>query len=168
MTKDLYTPKDVSEVREEIYKEQGNVCKLSKIAFDLKDMHTDHKHDDEQLVRGILYKQSNLALGKVEGLYNRYLSYWYPGTLSDFLRQAADYIELPQDTRYRHPGWIKKIQTRFNKLSATQMKAVLEHFAVPTGKNLIERKKIFGKLVLDRDIGYNRLREVISTIEQNT
>lgn len=166
MTKDLYTTEDVKQVRTKLYKEQQNKCKLTGIEVDFKDTHLDHKHDSEQLVRGVLHRQSNMCLGKLESLWTRYLSYWYPHTLEDFLRASADYLEASKqapDTRYRHPGWLRSIKTSFNRLNAKQMDAVLQSLGKPAGKNLAERKKIFSSLVLDRKLGYNAIRQQIET-----
>lgn len=169
MTKDLYTTDDVKQVRTKLYKEQGNKCKLTGLEVDFKDTHLDHAHNSEQLVRGVLHKQSNMCLGKLESLWARYLSYWYPGTLEDFLRASADYLEVSRqspDTRYRHPGWLRLVKIHFNRLNAKQMDAVLVALGRPSGKNLAERKKIFSSLVLDRDLGYNTIKQQIESAAQ--
>lgn len=161
MTKDLYTSKDVSEVKKALYAEQGGKCALSGVAVELKDCHTDHSHDDEQFVRGVLYKQSNMGLGKIEGLWTRYLKYWYPHSLPTFLRQAADYLERSKDTRYRHTGWQKKIQTLFNTLKEKQKDNVLISLGYEKQPNSAARKTCFRKAVLSRKYGYLQLKDLI-------
>lgn len=164
LTKDLYTHDDVEQVRALLYKEQQGKCALSGVAVALKDCHCDHRHNNEQLVRGVLYKQSNMVLGKLEGLWTRYLAYWYPGTLPEFLRASAAYIERTEanpDTRFRHPGWMKFCRTQFNKLPAKRMDEVLEELGSTPGKNLVERKAKFAKVVLDRNLGYNTILNAI-------
>lgn len=161
MTTDLYTAADVKRVKTLLHEEQQGRCALSGVAVALSDCHTDHAHDDEQLVRGALYKQSNMALGKLEGLWTRYLAYWYPGTLPDFLRQAADYLERPKDTRFRHVGWIKKINTEFNKLKESSKDAVLQSLCQPKGSNAKQRKELFRKSVLSRQFGYEFLKQLV-------
>ena len=161
MITDLYTAADVKKVKALLYDEQGGKCALSGVAVKLSDCHTDHAHDEEQLVRGTLYKQSNMGLGKLEGLWTRYLAYWYPGTLSDFLRQAAEYLERPKDTRFRHNGWIKKIGTEFNKLKEPSKDAVLQALGQPKGSNAKQRKELFRKSVLSRQFGYEFLKDLI-------
>ena len=163
-TIDLYSAEDVKRVKHLLYKEQQGKCALSGVAVALKDCHCDHRHNDEQLVRGTLYKQSNMALGKLEGLWTRYLAYWYPGTLPEFLRASAAYIERTEanpDTRFRHPGWIKFCRTQFNKLPAKRMDEVLVELGSTPGKNLVERKAKFAKVVLDRNLGYNTILNAI-------
>lgn len=161
MTQDLYTAADVKKVKTLLYEEQTGKCGLSGVPVALSDCHTDHAHDDEQLVRGALYKQSNMGLGKLEGLWTRYLAYWYPGTLSEFLRQAADYLERPKDERFRHPGWIKKINTSFNKLKESDKDRVLIQLGQPKGSNAKQRKELFRKAVLSRKFGYEMLKSII-------
>ena len=164
-TTDLYTPKDVQKVRQQLIKEQDSLCKLTKVPTAAKDYHTDHAHDENQLVRGALHKSCNMALGKLENIYTRYLSYWFPHNLATFLRQAADYIEESErnpDTRFRHPGWIKKLNTKFSQLSEGQKKQVLVQLGQPEGKNSKERRELFRKVSLDRQYGFEKLNTVIN------
>ena len=166
MTKDLYTPKEVTEVRKLLYHEQSGECALSNVVVDLKDCHTDHSHDEDQYVRGVLHKQSNMALGKLEGLWVRYLKYWYPNDLPTFLRQAANYLDRQKDTRYRHPGWLKKVQTSFNSLKEKQKDEVLATLGCEKQSNGEARKKVFRKTVLSKKHGYLELRAVIETTKE--
>jgi len=160
-TQDLFTAADVAKVRALLLKEQQGLCALSKLKVNLSDTHCDHAHDDLQLVRGALHRHANLTLGKVEGLWNRYLAHWYPHDLQTFLRQAADYLDKPVDTRWRHPGWIKKLKVLFNKLTAGQQNAVLEALGYSKGINPKQRKEIFAEAVLNRDLGYNAISTVL-------
>lgn len=169
MTEDLYNTKDTARIRELLLKEQNGLDLLTGLPIPEKQAVTDHKHDDEQFVRGILHRQSNASLGKLEGIWTRYLSYWYPYDLPTFLRQSADYIEKfdkEPDTRYRHPNWQKKIRTMFNSLNASQMKQVLQHFNKPDGRNIQERKKLFNEIVLDRAYGFCYIRDVINQVKE--
>ena len=161
VTEDLFTTADIKRVREVLVKEQQGKCAMTWIPTDNKDYHLDHAHDDEQLVRGALHKQSNMCLGKLENLYNRYLSYWYKGTISDFLRDAADYLEKPKVYRWRHPGWMKKVQTKFNRLPAEQMKKVLVQVAQPEGRNLTERKASFKQALLTKQFSFATITTIL-------
>ena len=156
----LYTPKDVQRVREKLLTEQCGVDKLTGLEIPPKQAVTDHNHQT-QYVRGILHRQSNAVLGKIENLWTRYLSYWYPGSLSDFLRQAAYYIEQPDDPRYIHPGWIKKSQTLFNSLPEAGKKAVLSQMKQDQGSNGTERKKLFQKAILTKEFTFEYIQAII-------
>ena len=156
----LYSPKDVAKVREKLYNEQGGKDALTGLPLDYEQAVTDHNHNT-QYVRGVLHRQVNAALGKLEGVHTRYLSYWYSDTLPDFLRQAADYLEKEQDTRYVHPGWLKKAQMMFNTLPEGDKKAVLEALGQSQGGNSTERKKLFKKALLTRKFSYDHVKTMI-------
>lgn len=160
-TIDLYSTKDVAQVREQLLLEQENYDKLTLTEILPKQACLDHSHDT-LLVRAVLNRQTNAALGKLEGVYTRYLSHWYEGNLSNFLRQAALYLEREDDQRWRHPHWIKKVKTEFNKLNEGQKKSILLSFGSEEGKNSKERKDLFAKIVLNRDYGYEK---IITTIK---
>lgn len=164
-TEDLFTATDVKRVRDLLYKEQHGLCKLTGIELESNKAVLDHLHDNEQLVRGVLHRFGNTTLGKIENLHKRYLSFWYPGTLSDFLRQCADYIEKEPDSRFRHNGWIKKVQTLFNSLSEGQKNQALAEFNVHGCKNATERKKSFKEVVLSRKFSYNQIRAVLLQVK---
>jgi hypothetical protein len=161
-TIDLFTPKDVLEVRRILYKEQNGLDKLTGLPVRFEDTHTDHSHDDEQLVRGVLYRQTNMVLGKIENLRLRYL-YWYDGSLSDFLRLAADYLDQEKDTRYRHPGWIKKVKTLFKKLNAANQNAVLKELGSKSGTNLKNRLDLFSSVIMSRNHSFKTITFVLNT-----
>jgi hypothetical protein len=162
-TKDLYTTKDVQQVREQLLIEQDGYDKLTFSKILPKQACLDHNHDT-LLVRGVLNRQANAALGKLEGVYTRYLSYWYTGTLSNFLRQAAEYLERPDDTRWRHPHFLKKLKTAFNKLPEGEKSKALKNLGYEDGKNSKERKEIFSKVILDRSLGYEKINNILKGV----
>lgn len=160
MTEHLYTATDVKRVRDTLAKEQNNKDALTGLELPDKQKCLDHDHQS-QFVRGVLHRQVNAALGKLEGVHTRYLSYWYSGTLPDFLRQAADYLEKEQDARYVHPGWLKKAQTMFNTLSEGDKKAVLEALGKSQGGNSTERKNLFKKALNTKQFTFEQIKELI-------
>lgn len=169
MTEDLYNVKDVQRIRELLLKEQNGLDLLTGLPIPEKKQVLDHRHDDEQFVRGVIHRNTNSALGRIENTWLRDLSWWYPFSLSEFLRKTADYLERTVDTRYRHPDAInKRLKTMFNSLNASQMKQVLQHFDKPDGKNLQERKKIFNEIVLDKSQSYDIIRNVINQVKLQT
>lgn len=160
MTQDLYTQADIKRIRQLLYEEQQELCALTKLPVEFKDVHLDHAHDSEQLVRGVLHKAANMSLGKIENIAVRYL-YWYPYTLPEFLRQVADYLEKEKDTRYRHTDWQKRVRVMYNKLNAKQQNKVLTGLGSIEGGNVKSRRELFAKVVLDRNLGYNVIVETI-------
>lgn len=161
MTIDLYTTADVKKVREHLIKEQDNIDPLTKLKIEPKQHCLDHNHGTMK-VRAVLARQCNSALGKLENIWTRYLSYWYPDDLPTFLEQAADYLRKPDDERWNHPHWVKKVNAEFNKLKESQKDTVLLALDQPVGKNGTERKKLFQRSLLTRKFSYDTIRNIIN------
>ena len=156
----LYTTNDVKGVREKLYKEQGGIDLITGLEIPDKQAVLDHCHDS-QFVRAVLHRQTNAVLGKIENLEMRFLSWWYDGTLSDFLRGCADYLDKEHEQKYLHPAFIKKLQVQFNKLNEKQKQNVLLHFNEEKGCNGTQRKLIFKKFILKRTHSMDEILEVI-------
>lgn len=163
--KSLYTPAEVKEVRLALLKEQKGLDALTGLPLPITDSVCDHDHKT-QFVRGILHRQSNALLGKIENLYNRYLSWWYNGTLSDFLRSTATYLDRKQPEEYVHPGWLKRVATDFKALTAAQQTKVLKELGGENGSNATERLKLFKARILDRSLGYVIIRTTINSVKE--
>ena len=163
LSKHLYTTKDVQKVREQLYEEQGGIDPITGLIIPEKQKVLDHDHST-QYVRAVLHRQTNAVLGKIENLWTRYLSYWYTGTLSDFLRGCADYIEKEHPRNYLHPNFIKKLQINFNKLNEKQKQLVLLSLGEDTGANAAQRKVLFKKFILKRT---HSMEDILQTIQHN-
>ena len=161
MIEDLYTTNDIKRIRELILKEQDGFCAVTGLKIPDKQSVTDHAHDDEQLVRGILHRQINAWIGKAENAHTRLIKWWYPNDLPTLMRLCADYLEK-EPTKYRHNNWIKKIQTKFNQLSESQKKVVLKVLEQPEGSNSTQRKALFKKAVLSRKYTFDYLKDLIN------
>lgn len=161
----LFTVQEVKEVREQLLEEQSGKDAITGLEIPQGKAVLDHCHKS-QYVRGVLHRQSNAMLGKMENNFVRYMQYWYPKTLQEFLREMADYVEQKQDKRYLHPGWIAKSKTEFNKLSEKNKDALLQFMNLPTGKNSTERKEIFKDALLSRKVTFDDvLRALDETIK---
>lgn len=164
VTETLYTTADVARTRQKLLKEQGGMDALTGLEIPPKQAVTDHNHHT-QYVRGILHRQTNSAIGKFENIFRRYLSYWYEGTLSDFLRKAADYLEKPDDTRYVHPGWIKRVTTDFRKLKAKEQLDVLAEL----GYNAVkpnDRVVTFQKAIKSKKFSFEQIKGFINEVKE--
>lgn len=164
MTKDLCTTKDVQEVRKKLLADQKNIDPITKQVIPEKQAVLDHDHKT-QYVRAVLHRQTNAVLGKIENLWNRYLSWWYTGTLSQFLRGCADYIEKEHTEEYTHPAWIKKARSEFNKLSEGAKDMSLKNLGSTTGKNSTERKKLFDKVIKTEQFTFKQILEAMKNTE---
>ena len=126
----------------------------------------DHNHST-QFVRAVLHRQSNATLGKIENLYTRYLSYWYPYSLSTFLRQVANYIDKPDDKRYIHPAWLKRVKTDFNKLKTKEQNDMLTLLGIEElPSNLKGRKDLFNQVLLTRVFTFDTIQEFLILVKE--
>lgn len=164
MVKHLYTASDVKAVREKLLKEQGHVDPITSQKIPEKQAVLDHCHNS-QYVRAVLHRQSNAVLGKIENIYPRYLAWWYEGTLSDFLRGCADYLEKEHDKVYLHPAFMKHLQVQFNKLNEKSKQNVLVNLGSDTGHNSKARKLLFKKALMQK---IHTFEDVMEIIKQET
>lgn len=157
----LFNTKEVSEVRKKLYDEQQGIDKVTGLELQYKDSVTDHDHKSHY-VRGIIHRQVNAVIGKIENMYIRYIKWWCSIPLPELLRKIADYLELPIDKRYVHPGWMKACQTKFNSLDEKSKTKVLHSMALHDGKNSKERKEIFRKGLMSRRFTLTQIEGILN------
>lgn len=157
----LYNPADTKQVRTKLLAEQGGLDLVTGLPIPVGQTVLDHSHET-QFVRGVLHRQINVFLGKIENSYTRYVAWWYEGDLPTLLRQYADYLERGDNENYVHPGWLKASQVQFNKLPEASKKAVLAALSSETGANAAERKKLFQKALLTRNWTYEGVLSIIN------
>lgn len=162
-TEDLYNTKDIARVRAVLTKEQKGLSALTGLPLTKPCLDHCHSPENEQLVRGVLNSSENVALGKIENLYVRYIGWWFKGTYPEFLRMVASYIERGVDPRFRHSCFIKKLNVEFNKLNEGKKDEVLVLLGKTKGKNSSERKKYFNQAVMSKEFGYNTVLSAIKT-----
>jgi hypothetical protein len=61
---------------------------------------------------------------------------------------------------------VRKLKTQFSKLPEAKKRLVLEGLGQQDGKNATERKAIFSRVVMQRDIGYSVIKEVLDYTEK--
>jgi hypothetical protein len=165
LTKSLYNTKDIADVRQALTLEQKGLDLLTSLPIAPKQHCLDHCHKTMR-VRGVLDRQVNSTLGVMENAFKRYIGYWYPHDLQTFLRHSADYLDLEEDKRWYHSAWQKKIVTLFNKLPTKQQDTVLQYFHQPKGSNSVERKESFKKIIADKSLGFDTIRNVILQVKE--
>lgn len=161
----LYNASDVKRVREYLHIRQNGLCALTGLPLASKDAVLDHCHET-QAVRGVIDRQVNLVIGKIENSYNRYMKYWYKGTINDFLSKASYYLSTPKTTGYIHPGWLKRVRIDFNKLKVKDKDIILE-VLTGVGKytNDTERKAVFNKVLLTKQYDYSTILQLLQEKE---
>lgn len=161
MSESLYTTNDVKKVREKLLEEQDGKDLATGLEIPKGQAVLDHNHST-QYVRGVLHRQTNAVLGKIENLWTRYLGWWYNGTLPEFLRKLADYLERPDNQHYVHPGWIKRVSIDFGKLGAYAQTCVLKEMSVDANpKNATERRKLFQKTIVKNKLKYEFVKGLL-------
>lgn len=163
--KTLYSASDVKAVRQALLKEQNGLDALTGLPIPAGQEVCDHCHES-QFVRGILHRQTNAVLGKLENMYIRYLKWWYKGTLSEFLRNAASYLEKKHKTEYVHPGWIKRVNADFNKLKANHKDIILNTLGAKPSSNDFQRKAKFKELILTKRFDYITIRDLLQEVKE--
>lgn len=163
---ELYNAQDVKEIREKLLTEQKFKDLLTGLPLNQKQAVLDHCHKS-QYVRAVLDRQSNAVLGKLENLYTQYLSYWYDGSLSDFLRKSADYLDLKHSNQYVHPAWLKRVQIDFGKLISVQQITMLEIMGLPyeNCKNANQRKELFKSALLTKVWKFEIIQELLMLVK---
>lgn len=168
----LYTTTDVAKVRKILLSKQKNLDALTGLEIPEGQAVLDHCHKS-QFARAVLHRQCNAVLGKLENLHGRYLAWWYPDSLAEFLRKAADYLDAEHPEEYVHPGWLKKVKTEFNKLKVKQQDFVLEEMksfclhSAPKATNSVSRKKLFSTLLLKKKYSYDTITALFNKSKEN-
>lgn len=162
----LFTTTEVKETREKLLEEQSWKDLITGLVIPDKQAVLDHDHKT-QYVRGVLHRQTNVVLGKIENMWTRYLKWWYSGTLSEFLRGCADYLERGPDKRYVHPGWLKTSTSQFKSLNEKEKDTVLSLMASSHGKNAAERIKKFTAALNSRRFTMTQVSDIIQKAKDN-
>jgi hypothetical protein len=163
MTRSLYTAADIKKEKEKLYQEQQGIDPILKEKILPKDSVCDHDHTTQHC-RAALHRQSNAFEGLCFNAYKRCLMWLTDKPLPDILRNLADYLEQDFSKNPYHNGWIKKINTEFNKLKEADKDKMLNKMQIASAKNASERKKSFQKAILTRDYSYDILRNFIGEI----
>lgn len=153
--KSLYTAAEVKAYKEKLIKEQNGIDPILKEPFK-ETVATDHCHSTQH-IRAALNRNTNAFEGLVTNAWNRCLKWLTDVPLPTILRNLADYYEQDYTHHPYHPGWIKSVKAKFNKLKSAQQDEVLVALGSQKGNNLKDRKEKFAKIVLDRSLGYDKI-----------
>ena len=160
---DLYTPADVKKVRDKLVEQQNGIDPILKEPFK-EPPACDHDHVTQR-VRGALGRNSNAFEGKVFNAFVRCLRWQTDLTLSEILRNLADYLETDTSANPHHPAWMKRIETDFRKLTAKAQGSFLLRFG-ESGKNQTERVAALKKVIKSSRIGYLKTKEILEECEK--
>lgn len=108
------TPKQITTLKNKLLKQQQNICPILKEPI-IKPC-LDHDHV-EGYVRGVIGSRINLFEGQVTKLWGKYLSDHTDISLSNALRNLADYLEVDHQDSILHSGIIKDQQKALKRMT---------------------------------------------------
>ena len=167
LIKSLYSTSDVKQVRQDQLDKQNGCDAITGLPIPIGHDVLDHDHDSQK-VRGVLHRQSNVALGRIENMFKRDLKFWYPESLPDFLIKVSKYLKS-ESLDYFHPGWLKRVQIDFTYLNAKQKDKVLEELTgVPcvNATNDVKRKAKFKSILLTKEYDYPTIKTLIQEVKE--
>ena len=133
------------------WRNQNSTNKCPITSADMEDCVVDHSHDTGR-VRGVLHRQSNVLLGKIENAWKRYVQKSSAVQLPEALRNMADYLEK-DDLDLLHPYGATQLSKKFAvKKMQQQEKILLDldlHKSDITDLNSAERTKLFRKKITE-------------------
>lgn len=150
----LYNPKDTARVRELLLSNQNGKDLITGLSIPKGKAALDHNHKT-QYVRGVLHTKTNVMLGKIENGWDRYMGWWCPISLPEFLRGTADFLEREQPKDYIHPMFVKRLEIDFKKLKESKKNELLKKYSDVSCTNATDRLKVFKKLVQKKDKSFH-------------
>jgi hypothetical protein len=133
------------------WRNENSASKCPITSADMEDCVVDHSHDTGK-IRGVLHRQSNVLLGKIENAWKRYVQKSSAVQLPEALRNMADYLEK-NDLDLLHPYGATQLSKKFKiKKMHEQEKILLDlglHKSDITDLNSEERTKLFRKKITE-------------------
>jgi len=124
-----------------------NKCPISRA--DMEDCVVDHCHTSGR-IRGVLHRQSNVLLGKIENAWKRYVNKSSTIELPEALRNMADYLER-ENLDILHPYGATQLSKKFAVKKMQQQEKILLDLGFKKSDikdlNSRERTKLFRKKI---------------------
>lgn len=163
----IIKPQELNALRAKLHEEQDEICPILKLKLPIESMVLDHEHRKNRqqpigengagLIRGVIQRHANALEGKISNAWRRYGMDRYDITISDFLRNLADYLDRPNTdiiypSELPRPKIIKK--SCYNKLvKAIDGKQKIPDYRVDgKGNNKQKMTKSFEKLFVKYEI----------------
>ncbi len=141
--------KDVPKLRAKWLKEQGNKDDILNESTNNPTLDHDHVTG---YCRGVLDRDVNQFLGKLESAYKRYLKHKTKAPLPGILKWVANYLEHNKSTEeIIHPKDVSLRIKRFSRLNAEKQKKILSDNSLSTSEDKKSRINIY-KNFLNSDI----------------
>lgn len=119
-----------------------DICPLLGIPLSQEDAVVDHDHKTGK-VRGVVHRQGNALMGKVENYYLRFMAKLDVGDLRQVLIRIVEWMETNYDHMPLHPDGAKKLVSQFRARKAKDQETFLEAVGIDPAKTGVERTKQF-------------------------
>ncbi len=137
--------RDIKKLRDKYLKEQEGIDPITLL--DIQNPALDHDHSST-FIRGVLDRDSNQVLGKIESSIKR----WLNGVqipIYDLLRRFADYLENNKSTeQIIHPKSVSLLVKRFNRMKSEDQDFILTEHGLDINGTKIEKTKRYRKYLM--------------------
>jgi len=158
MNNRLKNPADAAKYREQLLQKQHKIDPITQT--EIKDAVLDHQHFGEQRCRAVLERTVNSFEGKVFNAYQQYVKHHTDLSISDILRNLADYLEKDYSNNAIHHTAIDTDVRAFKQLTSSTQKEILESININPETNALKRAKQIRKAIrenkLDSQVIYNK------------
>jgi hypothetical protein len=115
-------------------------CPILGIPLAPSDAVLDHDHKTGH-VRGVIHRQANALMGKIENFHRSFLSRLECGDLRTILCSMVDWIDADHSTKPLHPEALPKMVRAFGRKKAAEQCAFLESVGIRPAKTSLDRQK---------------------------
>ena len=138
-------PKDFKQWRRD---NKPEFCPLLGVPLSQDDAVVDHDHKTGH-VRGVVHRQANALMGKIENYYLCFMAKLDVGDLRVVLTRIVEWMEANYEHMPLHPDGAKKLVSQFRARKAADQKAFLETVGMDPAKTPTERTEQFRKWLMN-------------------
>lgn len=123
-------------------------CPLLGVRLSQEDAVVDHDHKTGH-VRGVVHRQANALMGKIENYYLRFMAKMDVGDLRVVLNRIVEWIEDDYEHMPLHPNGAKKLVNQFRARKAADQITFLETVGLEPAKTSKLRTEQFRKWLMN-------------------
>ena len=150
MQKRLKNSQEAAKYRDTLLAQQSKIDPITKSS--ITDPVLDHQHYGDQKCRAVLERTVNSFEGKVYNAYLRYVKHHTDLTISDILRNLADYLESDYSNNAIHHTAIDTDVRVFKQLPAESQKEILQSININPESNTLKRAKQARKAIRENKL----------------
>lgn len=143
MNKDRIKSTGIKEYRQQ---NKPDFCPILGIPLAEEDAVLDHDHKTGR-VRGVMHRQANVLVGKIENQYRRYMGKIQGLDLASVLENVAAWVQDDYSHMPLHPKGVRSVISKFRNMPKLDQVSFLESVNVDPAGNAKERVKKFAKWI---------------------